>query len=207
MRRLLALAFACALAASGCSDDKSEPKTPPASKGTYGTNYWVSVSAGEGGKITSSNGAIDCGATCGAFYAWSTAAVLAATPDAGHTFRAWSGACTGAAVAGNVCTLPSGQALDSAGDRVAVAIFDTIPANFAPVVAAFASGQVTEAPLQVMARAVDPDAADTIACTFTLAAQPTGSDLVLPATSGDCRAARRLFAACMRCCNGWITGC
>ncbi|MFO0585419.1 MAG: rhodanese-like domain-containing protein [Anaeromyxobacter sp.] len=189
MRRLLALAFACALAASGCSDDKSEPKTPPASKGTYGTNYWVSVSAGEGGKITSSNGAIDCGATCGAFYAWSTAAVLAATPDAGHTFRAWSGACTGAAVAGNVCTLPSGQALDSAGDRVAVAIFDTIPANFAPVVAAFASGQVTEAPLQVMARAVDPDAADTIACTFTLAAQPTGSDLVLPATSGDCRAA------------------
>ena len=190
MRRLLALAIACALGASGCSDDESDPKTPPASKGTYGTNYWVSVS-GEGGVITSSNGAINCGTTCGAFFDWSATAVLTATPASGHTFRAWTGACTGTAVAGNVCTLPSGATAGNAADRVAVAVFDTIPAvvKTAPVLATSSTGALTGAPVTVTARAADPDAAETISCSWSIAAQPTGSTLTLTSTPADCRAA------------------
>ena len=55
------------------------------------------VKAGSGaGTVTSSVGAIDCGAVCSDTYAESTAIVLTATPDGASQFTGWLGPCTGA---------------------------------------------------------------------------------------------------------------
>ncbi|HKD79584.1 MAG TPA: putative Ig domain-containing protein [Candidatus Angelobacter sp.] len=48
-----------------------------------------------GGTVTSIDGKIDCGTTCSAPYRAGTTITLTATPANGHTFVAWSGACTG----------------------------------------------------------------------------------------------------------------
>lgn len=191
MKRFLGLALACTLGMTACSDDDDPTPTPPASQGTHGVNYWVEVSGGAGGTVTSSDGSIACGTTCGAFFDWSEQAVLTATPDATHVFRGWAGDCAGSAVSGAVCTLPSGQALNSAGDRTAVAIFDPAPpaTGTAPLVAAATIGETTEEPVIVTASAADPDAGDTISCSISLLSQPRYSALSVPAATGDCRAA------------------
>ena len=47
------------------------------------------------GTVTSSPAGIDCGATCATSFANGTIVTLTATPDAGSTFTAWGGDCTG----------------------------------------------------------------------------------------------------------------
>ncbi|MBK7473291.1 MAG: hypothetical protein IPI73_24315 [Betaproteobacteria bacterium] len=55
------------------------------------------VRTGSGaGTVTSSTGAIDCGAICSDTYADGTAIVLTASPDGGSQFTGWLGPCTGA---------------------------------------------------------------------------------------------------------------
>jgi rhodanese-related sulfurtransferase len=153
----------------------------------------VSVSGNAGGTVASSDGAIACGATCGAFVAWATPVTLTATPAAGFQFRGWAGDCTGAAVAGAVCTLPSGATLNSAADRAVVAVFDPlppVPGNVTPVLAtAIATTGVTEVPVAVTAGVADPDAGDAISCAFELLSQPRFSRVALDGATGDCRAA------------------
>jgi rhodanese-related sulfurtransferase len=190
MRRILALALVCAVGVWGCSDSGDEP-TPPASRGTHGVNYWVSVSGGLGGVVTSSDGGIDCGEACGAFFPWAAEAVLTATPAEGHVFRSWAGDCMEEVTSGAVCTLPSGQALNSATDRVVVAIFDPAPPPLgtAPLLAVATAGETTESPVAVTASALDPDEGDTISCSLSLLSQPRLSALSVAAVAGDCRAA------------------
>jgi len=49
------------------------------------------------GTVTSNPAGINCGSTCSATYVQGTLVALTATPDAGHAFGGWSGACTGTA--------------------------------------------------------------------------------------------------------------
>lgn len=191
MRSLAVISIACALGAAGCSESKSDP-TPPASQGSHGVNYWVSVSGGLGGTVASSDGRIDCGTACEALIPWATPLTLTATPGAGFLFRGWAGACSGSLVSGAVCTLPSGSTLNSAADRTVVAIFDPAPPALgtAPLLAvALASGGVTELPVAVTASVADPDAADTVTCSFELLSQPAYGNATLVGAPGDCRAA------------------
>ncbi|HUR16028.1 MAG TPA: S8 family serine peptidase [Candidatus Limnocylindrales bacterium] len=53
------------------------------------------------GTVSSSDGAIACGATCAAFFAANSQVTLTATPDAGSAFGGWSGPCSGT----GTCTL------------------------------------------------------------------------------------------------------
>jgi endoglucanase len=70
--------------------------------GTTPTGYQLKVSASNSGTVTSNSGGINCGTACNATYAPGTVVTLTATPPAGKTFSAWSGACTGSA---NTCTV------------------------------------------------------------------------------------------------------
>lgn len=66
------------------------------------------------------------------------------------------------------------------------------PTNAAPTVSAAFIGDVTENTVTVAAVAIDPDAGDTITCTWELVSQPSYSRVTLPAASSDCRAAAEL---------------
>jgi hypothetical protein len=58
------------------------------------------------GTVTSSPGAISCGATCSQTYTQGTVVTLTPTPTAGSTFAGWSGDCTGT----GACTVTMSQA-------------------------------------------------------------------------------------------------
>lgn len=64
------------------------------------------------GRVTSEDGAIACGpaAGCAARYRDGATVVLKATPDAGATFRQWTGACFGQ---GATCTLKLSEAVST----------------------------------------------------------------------------------------------
>ncbi len=188
MRRIWTWTLVCALAAAGCSDSKTE-STPPASTGTHGVDYWVSVSGSQGGTVTSTDGRIDCGTTCTALVPWTSPLTLEAAPGAGFVFRSWAGAC--ASATGAVCTLPSGATLNSAVDRIVVAVFDAAPppVGTAPLLAVARVGATTEEPVLVSASVADPDAGDAISCSIELLSQPQFSALTVAPVSGDCRAA------------------
>ena len=81
----------------------------------------VTVTKSAGGTVTSSDGAINCGAACSAGVTASTKVTLTATPDAGMKFTGWSGACTGTAP---TCTLTVQDPAKAA---------NLVTANFAPV--------------------------------------------------------------------------
>jgi hypothetical protein len=86
----------------------------------------VAVTNLGGGTVASTDGRIQCGATCSATY---TAApvTLRAAPDASHDFAGWSGACTAAS---GDCTLPLGATTNAvtatfALKQAALALSDT----------------------------------------------------------------------------------
>jgi alpha-tubulin suppressor-like RCC1 family protein len=70
--------------------------------------YALSVTkSGTGtGTVTSTPAGIDCGSTCSASFAQSTAVTLTATPVSGSTFNAWGGACTGTGTCTVTMSLP-----------------------------------------------------------------------------------------------------
>jgi hypothetical protein len=69
------------------------------------------------GTVTSSPGAINCGATCSQSYTQGTVVTLTPTPSAGSTFAGWSGDCTGT----GACTVTMSQA------RSVTATFNLVP--------------------------------------------------------------------------------
>jgi Divergent InlB B-repeat domain len=69
------------------------------------------------GTVTSSPGAISCGATCSQSYTQGTVVTLTPTPTAGSTFAGWSGDCTGT----GACTVTMSQA------RSVTATFNLVP--------------------------------------------------------------------------------
>jgi CSLREA domain-containing protein len=62
---------------------------------TTPTQLSVSKAGSGTGTVTSSPAGINCGATCSALYEAGQAVTLTATPSAGSSFTAWSGACSG----------------------------------------------------------------------------------------------------------------
>src|SRR5207253_7316476 len=82
--------------------------TTPGGTPTSTNNFTVTVTltvtkVGAGsGTVTSSDGGINCGATCSAAYTSGSTVVLTATPAPGSTFAFWSG-CD--AVSGTTCSV------------------------------------------------------------------------------------------------------
>ncbi len=67
--------------------------------------FALNVSVVGSGRVTSASVPIDCGVTCSAVVASGSDLTLAVTADAGHQFKGWSGACSGAAA----CTVSMSQ--------------------------------------------------------------------------------------------------
>ncbi len=61
-----------------------------------GSNFTLTVAVTGNGRVSSQPVGIDCGSSCSASYAASTAVVLTAAPAQGQVFQAWGGACSGA---------------------------------------------------------------------------------------------------------------
>ena len=80
----------------------------------------VSKSGTGAGTVTSTPGAIDCGATCSDSYLDGTGVTLHAAPDANSTFTGWSGNTGGGCSTNGDCVVPMDQAR-------------TITANFDPI--------------------------------------------------------------------------
>lgn len=55
----------------------------------------ITVAKAGKGKVSSSNGAIDCGAICSTTLAQGNSLSLTAVPDAGYVFSGWNGGCSG----------------------------------------------------------------------------------------------------------------
>ena len=90
----------------GCPDLSDSPYLAPMHL------YSLSVTkSGTGGRVTSSPAGTDCGSICTYAFFEGTQVVLTATPDAGWSFRGWSGACTGT----GLCTVT----MDAAKDIIA----------------------------------------------------------------------------------------
>jgi CSLREA domain-containing protein len=105
-----------------------------------GTARTLTVSkAGAGtGTVTSTPGAINCGATCTDNYANGVSVTLHAAPDSDSTFTGWSGACTGT----GDCVL------SMTADKTVTATFTTIPPKHTLTVSktGTGSGSVASAP-------------------------------------------------------------
>lgn len=197
---LRAALLACAVAAGGCTGGSGSGNSGSVgSRGTYGVDYYVTVSRPVGGTVISLDGKIQCGTTCETSFGWNVAPTFTATAAEGYVFRAWGGDCAGTAA---TCTLQSGAQRDSAVDRTVVAVFDRTDNPIAPPPPSTVPGApvvsltitpgpyVTGTPFTLTADGADPDPADTlITCTWTLVAKPIGSAATLPAESFDCSAA------------------
>ena len=72
-----------------------------------GTSFTLSTSVSGSGRLTSLPLGIDCGATCTAVFASTTAVTLTVAPNAGQLFAGWGGACSGTQT---TCTLQMSQA-------------------------------------------------------------------------------------------------
>jgi hypothetical protein len=70
----------------------------------------LTVTAGVGGKVTSSPGGIDCGSDCDEKYGYGTQVTLTAVPDPGHVLALWAGACQGVPATSPTCTVTMDQA-------------------------------------------------------------------------------------------------
>ena len=97
--RWRAATLAAAALALGCSSPPPEqPVAVVQQRGVYGQYFLVSVAKPTGGRITSTDGQIDCGTgatKCGpAQYAWNATATFNAIPDPGNMFGTWASNCT-----------------------------------------------------------------------------------------------------------------
>ena len=80
-------------------DEKVPPGTPSLSI-PWPKSAWLGVGVsnmggGGSGTVTSDPAGINCGTKCSALYDINKEVTLTATPDAGSTFKEWSGACSG----------------------------------------------------------------------------------------------------------------
>ena len=102
------------------------------------TTYTFSLTIAGAGTVTSSPAGINCTVNCTAVFPANTLVTLTATPSAGQSFTAWSGACTGSA---SSCTVTLDQA------RTVGAKFDAVVGtSFALNVTVAGSGSVTSNP-------------------------------------------------------------
>jgi predicted CxxxxCH...CXXCH cytochrome family protein len=139
-----------AVVAVGCGGG-GKPGASGNAKGQAGQSYSVSVSRPAGGTIRSADGKIACGPqgrgldACGpATYAWTEAATLTATADAGFVFQNWAGSCQ----QDGACVLDTTQ---NGADKWVIAVFATpdqlghdnwtSPAVHAPRFYAFLAGK------------------------------------------------------------------
>ncbi len=102
------------------------------------TTYTFSLTITGSGTVASSPAGINCTVNCTAVFPANTLVTLTATPAAGQSFTAWSGACTGSA---SSCTVTLDQA------RTVGAKFDVVVGtNFALSVTLAGNGSVTSNP-------------------------------------------------------------
>ena len=139
----------------------------------------VSKNGSGSGSVSSSPGPISCGATCSAGYDHGTVVTLTATADAGSTFAAWSGACTGT----GTCQVTMDQA------RAVTATFNTVPPTttshtLTVTKAGTGTGGVTSAPAGINCGGTC-SASFTSPTSVTLTATPTGGS-TFAGWSGDC---------------------
>jgi hypothetical protein len=100
--------------------------------------FALSVSVSGNGRLSSQPTGIDCGSSCNADFAFSTAVVLTATPAQGQVLQSWGGAC--AAATGNTCSLTLSQATSVS------ATFAAAVNNFGLGVAVTGNGTVRSQP-------------------------------------------------------------
>ena len=74
-------------------------KQVDASFGLRSYSLTVAKTGTGSGRVSSSDGKINCGATCQRSYLYKASVTLTATPDANRVFAGWAGACTAAAPA------------------------------------------------------------------------------------------------------------
>src|SRR5207247_4604914 len=86
-----------------CSVTMSTARAVTASFSPQTFTLSVSTTGSGSGTVTSSDGGINCGATCSAAYTSGSTVVLTATPAPGSTFAFWSSGCD--AVSGPTCSV------------------------------------------------------------------------------------------------------
>ena len=103
LSRLYWTSFLCmTLVMTACSGGGGSPSSNQPSQ-TQNIALSVSHSGNGSGMVTSSDGKINCGATCSANYSAGATVTLTAAPNSGSTFDGWSGGgCTGTAT---TCTV------------------------------------------------------------------------------------------------------
>jgi len=95
--------------------------------------YALTVTPSANGKVTSTDGYINCGSTCNHTYSSGSSVTLNASPASGWSFSGWSGACNG----GGSCTVAMSTA------RAVSANFTQNASTYALTVTASGSGTVT----------------------------------------------------------------
>ncbi|HTJ41569.1 MAG TPA: choice-of-anchor D domain-containing protein [Kofleriaceae bacterium] len=93
--------------ASGTTCTVKMDQTRAVSAAFSATTPQVTITVAGGGSVASAPAGIACPGTCTATFTYGQAVTLTATPQAGHTFTGWSGACTGT----GTCALTVTQAL------------------------------------------------------------------------------------------------
>ena len=138
-------------------------------------SFTLSVNKTGSGTITSSDGGINCGATCSASYNSGTTVTLTATPAAGSTFAGWSGCDT---VLGTTCSVTMSTA------RAVTASFSlktfTLSVNKTGILS---SGTVTSSDGRINCGATC-SASYTSGSTVVLTATPTGFFSIFTGWSG-----------------------
>ena len=167
----------CAGAAPTCTVTMSAARTVTAAfNAPPPATFVLGVTVTGAGVLRSLPAGIDCGTTCSASFAAGSSVTLTPTPEAGQSFSAWGGACTGA---GTTCTVSMSQA------RTATAAFvATPPIRFDLAVAVTGNGTVRSSPTGIDC-GTTCNAAFADGASVTLTATP-GAGQVFSAWSGAC---------------------
>ncbi|TQV87083.1 InlB B-repeat-containing protein [Aliikangiella coralliicola] len=99
--------------------------------------HTLTITAGNGGTVTSQPAGIDCGSDCSQNYEENTSVTLTATAESGYEFSGWSGDCSGTAA----CQLSMTQ------NRQATATFtEIVPQEYTLSISTNTGGTVTSQP-------------------------------------------------------------